>query len=257
MPTFDEMLSAVRDDCDTVHLAGSADLRRIGARRTAAYRMIGGTAALAVVGAAVAGVALLGPNPAGHGPAANLTAGSPAVAPNTQQTTAQRAAATSPPSMWSSGRTPATTTGSSPGSATQAATYPGDCAAADFAVSHAQIAHDDAAGIQGYDITFRYTGSATCHLVGNPLLSYLDGSGHRITMPVTRPGSGITVHPHATVGFSAYNTTGAAVNPTPPQCKQPHTYAHLQVTIDGTAAALPGTLTFTCSGPGTNGWATF
>jgi hypothetical protein len=58
VPNFDHMLDAVRADCDVNSLASSAELRRLGGRRTTIHRAVGGAATLTAVAGLATGLAL-------------------------------------------------------------------------------------------------------------------------------------------------------------------------------------------------------
>jgi hypothetical protein len=261
MPSFDHMLNAVRTDCESTNLAASAELRRLGSRRTQVHRAIGGAAAIVVAGGLATGVAVYAPR-AGSGHPAPPTAAAPVTAPAKQSPTPIATPTPVPPVAAPTGPAvsipPSTPATPSPRQSVRPKpprpTGVSACVAAKFDVAHATIRDDDAAGIQGYDIVIKYAGSTPCKLSPSAPLSYRSGSGQRVVIPVSGAASTLTVPAHATVTLTVFNHTDAAVNPTPPQCQSPHAYSGLQVKIDGTESALPGSVTFTCSGPSTLPW---
>ncbi len=270
MRTFDELLGAVRDDCDTTHLAGSAELRRAGRRRTNLHRTIGGAAALVVVGGLTTGAAMYG-----HG-------GSPVAQGSSTGSTPAAATTWSSKGVCLIHGNPATVTCTTPPSSPQpivcvsgagcgvvtvqpqptgpvshppstattpAGTSPGACSVANFDVAHAQVNEDDASGIKGFDIVIAYRGAKSCKLGQGTTVTYLDASGHRVGIPLSQTAAPFTVKPHTSISTSVFGPTDAAVNPTPPECAQPHVYAHLDVRIDGHSGSLGATtISLPCGG---------
>ncbi len=268
MPTFDDLLGAVRDDCDATNLAGSAELRRLGSRRTTAHRALGGTAVLVVAGGIATGVAFYGP---GTAPSAQPGASQPAqytttfALPSTlpsiwdsigkcsaaPATNAATCTSTTPPATSPTAKvSPSGSSPASPGGGTNTTSGTGSnaCAVKDFDVAGATFQQDDASGIVGFDITIKYTGTKSCKLTQSSTISYLSG-GKRVSIPLSGSAPGLTVKPHSHITTSVFGPNDQAINPTPPECAQPHVYAGLDARIDGGQASLgTHTITLPCGG---------
>jgi len=247
------MFDALRDDCDRVNLAGSAELRGLGdRRRTNAHWAAGGVAALVVVAGVASGVAL-------HRPGSSPTAQIGAAPANTSTACDSPKNAACVMITFTPSAAPATTHGPSTPSSHTSVSPPtsatsGACLIADFDVAHATIQSDDASGITGYDVIVNYTGAKTCKLSQAATLSYLDGSGNRQVIPLSSSAAPIMVKPNHSVITSVFGPNDQAVNPPPAACAHPHVYAGLDVRIDGRQRSLGSrTVTLPC-GEVPRGW---
>jgi hypothetical protein len=254
-PGSPNMFDTLRDDCDMVNLAGSAELRLLGARRrTNAQWAMGGAAVIVVAVGVASGVALHHP---GSKPATQVGAPTTSAPCLTGADTlncvvvdpSTTATATAAPTHATSA--PPTYTVTPPATSAAASA----CAIADFDVARATIQSDDASGITGYDVVIAYTGTKSCKLSQAATLSYRDGSGHRVLIPLSASAAPIMVKPHHSVTTSVFGPNDQGINPPPAACAQPHVYAGLDVRIDGRQRSLGSrSITLPCGGAKTLAW---
>ncbi len=263
MPSFDDMLDAVRNDCGTPALRSAAELRGLGARRTTIHRAVGGAVSLTVVAGLTTGLVLYGP-----GTGTRHDTGTPLASANTSAQTSPAPVSPAPASAWPSMSAPPVSPPqvppppvspdplrSSDPSSTRAITPETQgtgCTIADFDTQHATKTDDDASGIIGYDIGVRYLGTSSCP-ISALRMAYTDGAGHRVIIPQDTPPSGHHSIKHdRTLTLTVYGRDHNGENPLPPSCAHPTTYRGLSISINGAWTALPGlTATLPCGGPTT------
>ncbi|HEY1486418.1 MAG TPA: hypothetical protein VGF84_09955 [Micromonosporaceae bacterium] len=265
MSNFDQLVQALREDCDVPGMADAADLRRAGEHRTTVHRAIGGAATLAVAAGVTTGIVLLGSSSAS--PPAAPAVSEPAI---TASATAAPAPVVSPPAPTQPASPPVTVTPSPTSTHTVTAVKPSSsasstgrpaCVAGSFDVGHARIVADDASAIIGYDIHVKYLGTGACTLSQPPRVYYTTVNGQTLPFAIDRAHSDpakakpLTVGPGRTISVTVYRTDDRNDSPVPPDCASDHLYKGLAVSIDGQIRGLlNGSMTFPCSGPVSMAW---
>jgi hypothetical protein len=263
MSNFDQLVQALREDCDVPGMADAADLRRAGDHRTTVHRAIGGAATLAVAAGVTTGIVLLGSSPAST-PAAPVASG-PSVTATAASAPAVSLPAPTQPASPTITVTPSptsthTVTAVKPSSSASSTGRPA-CVAGSFDVGHARIVADDASAIIGYDIHVKYLGTAACTLSQPPRVYYTTVNGQTLPFAIDRAHSDpakakpLTVRSGRTISVTVYRTDDRNDSPVPPACASDHLYKGLAVSIDGQIRGLlNGAMTFPCSGPVSMAW---
>jgi hypothetical protein len=240
---LDQMFAAARADGDEVPLAGPADLRRIGDRRTRHRRVaLAGGAAFAVAAVVAFGVAVAGSGPNTVNPPASSPTASAAPTPSV-------AGSPTPTGAGVIGAAPTAPSAppTSPSRAAGAACRKGD-------LRVLPVGGDGATGHVGWHVNVSNKSGTMCTLSGVPRLVTSSGT----TVPATPEGSAtVKLQPGATANATyVIITAGMCSTVSNPPGFKPVDYKNLSIVLaSGERMAVPGLeLNVQCGGIEAHAW---